>query len=164
MPQFEKTTFFSQILYFCIVFSAFYFVTNSKYTHVFLFFKKITEKKRKYHSELKTSTLNTVNQFKTLTTLFFDLIVNNNASQSEKIGSFFLNFFRNYTNIVSLNKGFIAENISKTEQSLNKDLPATLKTNKISQINFNLQNLENLKSTNTKKKDFFLNKKVNFQM
>lgn len=165
MPQFEKTTFFSQIFYFCAVFSAFYFITNNKYIHVFLFFKKITEKKRKYHSELKTSTLNTVNEFKTLTTNFFDLIVSNLALNSEKTGALFLNFFKNYSSVVALNKGFVTENVSKTEQSLNQDLPKVLKTAKISNIQFNTQGFENLKN---KKKDSksvkTVSRKVNFQI
>lgn len=167
MPQFEKTTFFSQIFYFCAVFSAFYFITNNKYIHVFLFFKKITEKKRKYHAELKTSTLNTVNQFKTLTTNFFDLIVNNIAFSSEKTGSTFLNFFRSYAPVVALNKKFITENVSKTEQSLNQDLPTVLKTNNniISNVRFNSEGSEGLKNLKKGKK---LNKKdnpkLNFQL
>lgn len=171
MPQFEKTTFFSQIFYFCAVFSAFYFITNNKYIHVFLFFKKITEKKRKYHSELKTSTLNTVNEFKTLTTNFFDLIVTQIAYNSEKTGSIFLDFLKNkgLLSVVALNKGFVTENVSKTEQSLNQDLPKVLKTAKVSNIQFNLQGYENLNNIfeNSKKGNkasTVKSRKVNFQL
>ena len=169
MPQFEKTTFFSQIFYFCAVFSAFYFITNNKYIHVFLFFKKITEKKRKYHSELKTSTLNTVNEFKTLTTNFFDLIVTQIAYNSEKTGAFFLDFLKNkgLGSVVALNKGFVTENVSKTEQSLNQDLPKVLKTAKISNVQFNIQGYENLNNAfETAKKGGknIKSRKVNFQV
>lgn len=53
MPQFDKLTFFSQIFYFCLIFSVYYFYMSHKYIHLFFLYTKLRNKKKNYHLNLK---------------------------------------------------------------------------------------------------------------
>ena len=128
MPQFDKLTFFSQIFYFCLIFSTYYFYMSHKYAHVFFLYTKLRNKKKNYHLNLKQFSVLLLNYLQNALKKSSTLI-NNLGTQSENFGINFLTVFNVSlkNNAFLINKNISLHNISLTEETLNN----LSKTNKM---------------------------------